>query len=170
MVSLSSCLIRQFYPSAECIWLCIRLNIAGLSGTALKKISILAIKKSSFQMKLILILAGTYAFGAQKTRVYWKADALKTSHLLVRILIQRYNWAIFLRKWARRGCYSQWRSLSGHVERIFEEEDIGNIWFQQDGATCHTAEATLYVLRPVFEDSLISLRAYVVWPQLFESN
>ena len=31
-----------------------------------------------------------------------------------------------------------------------EEEDIGNIWFQQDGATCHTAEATLDVLRPVF--------------------
>ena len=21
-----------------------------------------------------------------------------------------------------------------------EEEDIGNIWFQKDGATCHTAE------------------------------
>ena len=31
-----------------------------------------------------------------------------------------------------------------------EEEDIGNIWFQQDGATCHTAEATLEILRPVF--------------------
>ena len=30
-----------------------------------------------------------------------------------------------------------------------EEEDIGNIWFQQDGATCHTAKATLNVLRPV---------------------
>ena len=27
-----------------------------------------------------------------------------------------------------------------------EEEDIGNIWIQQDGATCHTAEATLDVL------------------------
>ena len=27
-----------------------------------------------------------------------------------------------------------------------EEEDIGNIGFQQDGATCHTAEATLDVL------------------------
>ena len=26
-----------------------------------------------------------------------------------------------------------------------EEVDIGNIWFQQDGATCHTAEATLDV-------------------------
>ena len=32
-----------------------------------------------------------------------------------------------------------------------EEEDIGNIWFQQDGITCHTAEDTLDVLRPVFE-------------------
>ena len=46
----------------------------------------------------------------------------------------------------------------------FEEEDVGNIWFQQDGATCHTAEATLYVLRPVFEDRVISRRADVVWP------
>ena len=35
-----------------------------------------------------------------------------------------------------------------------EEEDIGNVWFQQDGATCHTAEATLYVLRLVFEIAL----------------
>ena len=31
-----------------------------------------------------------------------------------------------------------------------EEEDIGNIQFQQDGATCHTAEATLDVLRTDF--------------------
>ena len=41
-----------------------------------------------------------------------------------------------------------------------EEEDNGNIWFQQDCATCQTAEATLDVLRPVFEDR----RADVVWP------
>ena len=45
-----------------------------------------------------------------------------------------------------------------------EEEDIFNIWFQQDGATCHTNEATLDVLRPVFEDRNISRRADVVWP------
>ena len=44
-----------------------------------------------------------------------------------------------------------------------EEEDIGNIRFQQDGATCHTAEATLDVLRPVFEDRIINRRANVVW-------
>ena len=38
-----------------------------------------------------------------------------------------------------------------------EQEDIGNIWFQQDGATCHTAEATLDVLCSVFEDRIISM-------------
>ena len=36
-----------------------------------------------------------------------------------------------------------------------EEEDIGNIWFQQDGTMCHTAAATLDILRPVFEDRII---------------
>ena len=45
-----------------------------------------------------------------------------------------------------------------------EEEDIINICFQQDGATCHTAEATLDVLRPVFEDRIISRRVDVVRP------
>ena len=46
-----------------------------------------------------------------------------------------------------------------------EEEDIVNIWFQHDVATCHTAEATLDVVsRPVFEDRIISRRADVVWP------
>ena len=41
-----------------------------------------------------------------------------------------------------------------------EEEIIGNIWFQQNGATCHTTEATLDVLRPGFADC----RADVVLP------
>ena len=44
-----------------------------------------------------------------------------------------------------------------------EEENIGNIWFQQDGATCHTAEATVDVLRPAFEDRIVSRRADVIW-------
>ena len=97
-----------------------------------------------------------------------KPDAPKRSHCLVRILVQRHNWGIFLRKWARRGRYSQWRLLSGHVEEFLftkiEEKDIGNIWFQQDGFRCHTAEATVDVLSPVFEDRIISRRPDVVWP------
>ena len=40
---------------------------------------------------------------------------------------------------------------------IIEEEHIDNIWFQQDGG------ATLDVLRPDFEDRIISRRADVVW-------
>ena len=43
------------------------------------------------------------------------------------------------------------------------EENIANIWFQQDSATCLTAEATFDVLRPVFEDRIISRRSDVVW-------
>ena len=34
----------------------------------------------------------------------------------------------------------------------------------QDGATCHTAETKLDVLRSVFEDRIISRRAVVVLP------
>ena len=34
--------------------------------------------------------------------------------------------------------------------------------FQQNGATCHTAEATLDVLRSVFEDRIINRKADVV--------
>ena len=49
------------------------------------------------------------------------------------------------------------------------EKDIGNICFQHDGATIHTAEATLDVLRPVFKDPVISRRADVVWsPRSFD--
>ena len=45
-----------------------------------------------------------------------------------------------------------------------EEEDIGNIWFQLDRATYRTAEATLAVLRLVFENRIISRRADLVCP------
>ena len=38
-----------------------------------------------------------------------------------------------------------------------EEVYIGNIWFQQDGAMCHTAVATLDVLRNGFECRIISV-------------
>ena len=52
--------------------------------------------------------------------------------------------------------------LNEFLSTKIKEEGIGNILFQQDGATCHTAEATLDILRPVFEDRTISDRADVV--------
>ena len=48
--------------------------------------------------------------------------------------------------------------IIGPFVHKIEEEDIDNIWFQLDGATDHTAEATLDVLRPVFKDRIISRR------------
>ena len=45
-----------------------------------------------------------------------------------------------------------------------EDENTGNAGFEQDGATFHTTKATLDVLRPVFEDYIISRRADIVWP------
>ena len=45
-----------------------------------------------------------------------------------------------------------------------EEEDIGNIWFQQNSTTCHTTEATLDVLRSILQDRISSRRADIIWP------
>ena len=45
-----------------------------------------------------------------------------------------------------------------------EEENAGNIWFHQDGATCHPAEVTLDVWHPVFDDRIISRRSDAFWP------
>ncbi|GFU87207.1 transposable element Tc3 transposase [Trichonephila clavipes] len=38
------------------------------------------------------------------------------------------------------------------------------LWFQQDGATCHTARATIDLLKDTFGDSLISRFGPVNWP------
>ena len=46
------------------------------------------------------------------------------------------------------------------INTKIEEQDIGSICFQQDGATCHTAEDTLDVLHPVFELSAAGLMSF----------
>ena len=73
----------------------------------------------------------------------------------MRILVQKYNWAIVNGDRYRV-------MLNEFLFTKIEEKEIGNICFQQDGATCHTVEATLDVLRPVFEGRIISRRADVV--------
>ena len=45
-----------------------------------------------------------------------------------------------------------------------KEVDIGNIWFQQGGAMCHTAEAAVDVLRPVlWAAEVMSLATSELW-------
>jgi len=54
------------------------------------------------------------------------------------------------------------------IEEFFlphlEEMDVGDVWFQQDGATAHTARASMELLREHFPDRLISLRGDLPWP------
>ena len=42
--------------------------------------------------------------------------------------------------------------------------DINNIWFQQDGATPHTAKHVLEWLHSMFGDRLISFKTDRIWP------
>ena len=89
----------------------------------------------------------------KSARINWNSNAPKTSHcFLFWIVFQRHNCAIFLRKWAR--------------ERPLQAMAIVIDCYQHYGATCHTAEAIIDVLRSVFEDRIISHRADVVWPTL----
>ncbi|GFU20053.1 transposable element Tc3 transposase [Trichonephila clavipes] len=42
--------------------------------------------------------------------------------------------------------------------------DVQELWFQQDGATCHTARATINLLKDTFGDRLISRFGPLNWP------
>ena len=97
--------------------LTIQCIFASLSGPAidLQKVPILAKKNHLFRWcsfwswRLCKQAKLSHLWRRKPARIHWKADTLKTSHCLVWILVQMHNWAIFLRKWARRG----------RVERIF---------------------------------------------------
>ena len=108
MATLKSCLIWQIIcvilPPNEygCAYTWTTLR----SGSAidLQKMPISAKKKSSFwswhickQTKL------SHLEHRKPARIHWKFDAPKTSHCLVRILVQSHDGAIFLRQW-RRSC------------------------------------------------------------------
>ncbi|GFY31435.1 DUF4817 domain-containing protein [Trichonephila clavipes] len=58
--------------------------------------------------------------------------------------------------------------LNGYVNkqngRIWSEANPQELWFQQDGATCHTARATIDLLKDTFGDRLISHLGPVNWP------
>ncbi|GFU56533.1 uncharacterized protein TNCV_2773141 [Trichonephila clavipes] len=57
---------------------------------------------------------------------------------------------------------------AGHPRTVITYQHIAKIryelWFQQDGATCHTARATIDLLKDTFGDRLISRFGPVNWP------
>ncbi|GFT89277.1 transposable element Tc3 transposase [Trichonephila clavipes] len=54
------------------------------------------------------------------------------------------------------------------ITRFFISElnnhDVQELWFQQYGATCHTARSTIDLLKDTFGDRLISRFGSVNWP------
>ena len=54
--------------------------------------------------------------------------------------------------------------LQDFVFPRLDELDLEDIWFQQDGATAHTARASMAVLREHFPERLISIRGDLEWP------
>ncbi|GFT94376.1 histone-lysine N-methyltransferase SETMAR [Trichonephila clavipes] len=51
-----------------------------------------------------------------------------------------------------------------YVETLLHPEKLTELWFQQAGATCHTARATIDLLKDTFGDRLISRFGHVNWP------
>ena len=101
-------------------------------------------------MKLILILA------AQKTRTH----TLKSRRTQKRVTVKCGFWSRGI-IWPFFYENEQAEAVSVNGDRYramlneflftkIEEKDIAKIWFQQGGATCHTADATLDVLHVVF--------------------
>lgn len=54
--------------------------------------------------------------------------------------------------------------ISNFLWPILDYIDTEEMWFQQDGATCHTSGTTIALLCETFDGRLISLRGDQQWP------
>ncbi|GFX56668.1 uncharacterized protein TNCV_494161 [Trichonephila clavipes] len=64
-----------------------------------------------------------------------------------------------------------WSEANPQVAKItnffipeLNNHDVQELWYQRDGATCHTARATIDLLKDTFGDRLISCFGPVNWP------
>ena len=54
--------------------------------------------------------------------------------------------------------------ISNFILPKMQELDLHDMWFQQDGATCHTARVTMNLLRGEFGEHFISHSGPANWP------
>ncbi|GFX07788.1 putative DD41D transposase [Trichonephila clavipes] len=54
--------------------------------------------------------------------------------------------------------------ITNFLNPELNNHDVQELWFQQDGATCHTARVTVDLLKDTFGDRLISRFGPVNWP------
>ena len=154
------------YPSVERIWLCAWTTL----GSGLTEDTDFGKKKIIFSDEAHFDLRGY--INKQNCRIW----STKSSHAYIEKPTHP-KWVFVLCGFWSRGIIGpfffeneQGEAITVNGDRYramlnefvftkIEGKDIGNIWFQQDGAMCHTEEATFDVLRPVFEDRIISHRA-----------
>ena len=161
---MSDLLDNQFYLSAERIWLCLRSNFYSLSGPAIDlQMMPVSCKKSSIQMKFILILAvNCHIWGTKNPHTYIE----KPTHPK-RVTVCRRFWSrgiiltFFVENQQEEAVTvngDRYRMLNEFLFTKIEEEDIGSIWFQQDSRS-HTR-----CFAPCSQNRFISRSADVVWP------
>lgn len=54
--------------------------------------------------------------------------------------------------------------INDYLFPALAQENLDNIWFQQDGAPCHTAHSTIDLLATVFGNRIISRNSPIEWP------
>ena len=94
-------------------------------------------------------------------------NASTKSYRLVRILGQRHQWSVLFWKW----CW--WAiTINGKCYRMMITDffcpklnDMAvDMWFQQDGTTCNTADTTMDILHKLFQGMVMSHRGDMNWP------
>ena len=88
-------------------------------------------------------------------RIHWKVDAPRTN------LVQRHNWPVFSSKMSKERLLQSMVIVIGPCWTNFCSQKLKRRILVTFG---FTAEATLDVLRTVFEDRIISRRADVIYP------
>ena len=111
--------------------------------------------------KLKRRILATYGFNRTKLHSMFCALFLKNALSAVEMMS-------FGHQRARRGRYSRWRSLLGHVERIFvHKNERGGYWqYLVSTGRFYVPHSRSYTrfLGLVFVDRIISRRANVAWP------
>ena len=136
----------MFYPSAERIWLCIRLHNAGkycFTFCDFGKKKIIFSDEAHFDLSGYVDKKNcriwdtktnthTLKSGVTVWCWFWSRDIigpfLFENEQGEAVTVNSYHYRVMLNKF---------------LFMKIDEQDIGKIWFQQDGATCRTVEATL---------------------------
>ena len=137
----------QFYPSTERIWLCFR--FAKWTCDRLTEDADFGKKKTMFLDELYFDLGGyvnkqySRIWGTENQHIYIEKPTKKRASVWCRFRSQGIIEPFFFEN--EQG---EVVTVNGDRQRAMlneflftkiEEEDIDNIWFLQDGATCHTA-------------------------------